>query len=420
MFSRVAVVNRGEPAVRLIRAVRELNERARPGHPGHRSAHRGRASSALRTSRRRGGVPARCPRPRWPLPRPRRARTGAGREPSRRCVGGLGVRRRGPALRRAVRTAGRALHRSAAGGHAPARRQDRGQAARRAVRGTGRAHGAAARCTALEDAAAQAGRIGYPLIVKARSGGGGRGIRLVGAADELEDAFERTRAEAARTFGDPVVFLERLVVGGRHIEVQIIADDHGSVWAPGVRDCSIQRRNQKLVEESSSPALTAEQEAGLCAAAIELVRAAGYRGAGTVEFLYQPDREVVRLPGGEHPAAGRAPGDRGDDRARPGQAAAARGRRRAAGGRAAAARSATPSRPGSTPRTPSRASRRRLAGWSCCGCPPAQASGSTPGSARATSSRRTTTRWSPRSSPGGGTARRRWPGCGAPCARPPS
>jgi acetyl/propionyl-CoA carboxylase alpha subunit/acetyl-CoA carboxylase carboxyltransferase component len=140
----------------------------------------------------------------------------------------------------------------------------------------------------FEDAAAHADKIGYPLVIKARSGGGGRGIRIVSSADELELALERTQAEAARTFGDPVVFLERLVVGGRHIEVQVIADNHGTVWAPGVRDCSIQRRNQKLVEESSSPALSAAQEAGLRTAAIVFVRAAGYRGAGTVEFLYQP------------------------------------------------------------------------------------------------------------------------------------
>ena len=144
----------------------------------------------------------------------------------------------------------------------------------------------------LEEAAGDARAIGYPIVIKARSGGGGRGIRIVNSADELEVALERTQTEASRTFGDPVVFLERLVVGGRHIEVQVIADNHGTVWAPGIRDCSIQRRNQKLVEESSSPALSAEQEAGLSRAAIALVRAAGYRGAGTVEFLYQPTEKT--------------------------------------------------------------------------------------------------------------------------------
>ena len=173
----------------------------------------------------------------------------------------------------------------------------------------------------LEDGARHAEAIGYPMILKARSGGGGRGIRMVRSAERAGEAIERTQAEAERTFGDPVIFMERLVEGGRHIEVQVIADQHGNVWAPGVRDCSIQRRNQKLIEESGSPALTAEQDDELRESAIALVKAAGYRGAGTVEFLYQPEEKTVRLPGGEHPAAGRAPDHRGDHRAGPGEAA---------------------------------------------------------------------------------------------------
>ena len=140
----------------------------------------------------------------------------------------------------------------------------------------------------LDEAASAADSIGYPLMIKARSGGGGRGIRRVQSADELPLAFERTQAEALNTFADPVVFLESLVSGGRHIEVQVIADAHGTVWAPGVRDCSIQRRNQKVVEESGSPVLTEEQQNSLREASIALVKAAGYRGAGTVEYLYQP------------------------------------------------------------------------------------------------------------------------------------
>ena len=86
-----------------------------------------------------------------------------------------------------------------------------------------------------------AATIGYPLIIKSRSGGGGRGIRIVRSEDELADALERTQVEALRTFGDATIFMERLVEGGRHIEVQVIADQHGNVWAPGVRDCSVQR-----------------------------------------------------------------------------------------------------------------------------------------------------------------------------------
>ncbi len=140
----------------------------------------------------------------------------------------------------------------------------------------------------LKDATRVAAAIGYPFMIKARSGGGGRGIRLVRSADELEGALERTQIEAEATFGDPVVFMESLIDGGRHIEVQVIADAHGTVWAPGVRDCSIQRRNQKLIEESGSPVLTEEQKAELRAASIALVAAAGYRGAGTVEYLYRP------------------------------------------------------------------------------------------------------------------------------------
>ena len=143
-----------------------------------------------------------------------------------------------------------------------------------------------------EDARRHAEAIGYPLIIKARSGGGGRGIRKVFAPDELEVALERTQGEAERSFGDPVVFLERLVTDARHVEVQVVADNYGNVWAPGVRDCSIQRRNQKVIEESSSPVLTKEQADHLRSVSAELVRAAGYRGAGTVEFLYQPDQSV--------------------------------------------------------------------------------------------------------------------------------
>jgi acetyl/propionyl-CoA carboxylase alpha subunit/acetyl-CoA carboxylase carboxyltransferase component len=146
--------------------------------------------------------------------------------------------------------------------------------------------------TTREDARRHAEAIGYPLIVKARSGGGGRGIRKVYSPDELDVALERTQGEAARSFGDPVVFLERLVTDSRHVEVQIIADNHGNVWAPGVRDCSIQRRNQKVIEESSSPLLTKAQADHLRTVSAELVRAAGYRGAGTVEYLYQPDQQL--------------------------------------------------------------------------------------------------------------------------------
>jgi acetyl/propionyl-CoA carboxylase alpha subunit/acetyl-CoA carboxylase carboxyltransferase component len=140
----------------------------------------------------------------------------------------------------------------------------------------------------LEEALKQAERIGYPLMLKATAGGGGRGIRAVGSADELREAYQRTREEAARAFGSGVMFLERLVTGARHVEVQVIADSHGTAWALGVRDCSIQRRNQKIIEESASPLLPAQQARELKAAAERLAVAVGYSGACTVEFLHHP------------------------------------------------------------------------------------------------------------------------------------
>ena len=140
----------------------------------------------------------------------------------------------------------------------------------------------------LEDAKAAAARIGYPLMLKATAGGGGRGIRMVASDADLTDAYERTRDEAQRAFGSGVVFLERLVTGARHVEVQVIADGQGTAWAIGVRDCSVQRRNQKVIEESASPVLAPEQVAEVKASAERLAVAVGYAGAGTVEFLYHP------------------------------------------------------------------------------------------------------------------------------------
>src|SRR5205085_3071559 len=105
---------------------------------------------------------------------------------------------------------------------------------------------------------------------------------------DLTEAFERTRAEALRAFGSGTLFLERLVTGARHVEVQVIADGQGTAWALGVRDCSVQRRNQKVIEESSSAVLAPEQARELKAAAERLALAVDYRGAGTVEFLYHP------------------------------------------------------------------------------------------------------------------------------------
>ncbi|HEY3957062.1 MAG TPA: biotin carboxylase N-terminal domain-containing protein [Streptosporangiaceae bacterium] len=143
----------------------------------------------------------------------------------------------------------------------------------------------------LGDALAAAERIGYPLMLKATAGGGGRGIRVITSPEDLTEAFERTSQEALRAFGSGTVFLERLVTGARHVEVQVIADGQGTAWALGVRDCSVQRRNQKIIEESASPVLAAGQAAELKESAERLALAVGYRGAATVEFLYHPGEQ---------------------------------------------------------------------------------------------------------------------------------
>ncbi|MGZ6705848.1 MAG: ATP-binding protein [Solirubrobacteraceae bacterium] len=131
-------------------------------------------------------------------------------------------------------------------------------------------------------------RIGFPVMIKASAGGGGRGIRRVDEPGALAAAFSSARAEALQSFGDGTLLVEKLVTSARHVEVQIMADGAGVVWAVGLRDCSCQRRNQKVIEESHSTALTPAQEDEILEAARRLALRAGYRNAGTVEFLYEP------------------------------------------------------------------------------------------------------------------------------------
>jgi acetyl/propionyl-CoA carboxylase alpha subunit/acetyl-CoA carboxylase carboxyltransferase component len=143
----------------------------------------------------------------------------------------------------------------------------------------------------LDSAQAAARRLGYPVLVKAAAGGGGRGIRLVESDEAMPAAFASARSEAGHAFGDPTVFIERKLENVRHVEVQVIADGYGTVWPVGVRDCSIQRRNQKVIEESGCTALDEPAESRLREAAVRLCQAAGYRSAGTVEFLFDPSTQ---------------------------------------------------------------------------------------------------------------------------------
>ena len=218
-----------------------------------------------------------------------------------------------------------------------------------------------------------------PLLVKPSAGGGGKGMRVVRDAGELAEALAGARREAHRSFGDDRLILERYLEGARHVEVQVLFDAHGRGVHLGERDCSAQRRNQKIVEEAPAPSVTPELRARMGEAALAVAAAAGYVSAGTVEMLLTDDGRVL-LPRDEHAPPGRAPGHRGGHRARP-RRRPARDRRRARRWPSSACerrrpRTATRSRRASTPRTPSPASCRRPGGSRSFAGPPA--SGSTP------------------------------------------
>ena len=136
-----------------------------------------------------------------------------------------------------------------------------------------------------EEALQVAGRIGYPVMLKAAAGGGGKGMRLVAAAEDLPSAFALAAAEAQAAFGDAAVFLERAVLRPRHIEIQILGDQHGNLVWLGERECSVQRRHQKVIEESPAPRLSDATRTAMGEAALRAARAANYHSAGTVEFL---------------------------------------------------------------------------------------------------------------------------------------
>ena len=138
---------------------------------------------------------------------------------------------------------------------------------------------------------AEAGKIGFPVMIKAVAGGGGRGMRLVADAAAFPDALRSARSEAQGAFGDPTVILERAIVDPRHIEIQVFGDRYGNAIHLGERDCSVQRRHQKLIEEAPSPKVTPELRARMGAVAVAAVKSIGYEGAGTLEFLLDPGGE---------------------------------------------------------------------------------------------------------------------------------
>ena len=138
----------------------------------------------------------------------------------------------------------------------------------------------------LDEARAVAKSIGYPVLIKASAGGGGRGMKVAQSPADIDQAFQTARGEARAAFGDDSVYMEKFVAMPRHIEVQVMADSHGNVVHLGERDCSLQRRHQKILEEAPSPVLPAEHRNEIGQRVTTAIQALGYRGAGTVEFLY--------------------------------------------------------------------------------------------------------------------------------------
>ena len=149
--------------------------------------------------------------------------------------------------------------------------------------------------SSVEEAKRIAAEIGYPVLVKASAGGGGRGIRRVNSPEELEEQMSVAKEEAKMFFGNDEVYLEKLILGPHHVEIQIIADQMGNTVALGERDCSMQRRNQKVLEESPSPLMTPELRSAMQEAAVRAAKACGYYNAGTIEFLVDSDRNFYFL-----------------------------------------------------------------------------------------------------------------------------
>ena len=147
----------------------------------------------------------------------------------------------------------------------------------------------------LQQAGQAAAKIGYPVMLKAAAGGGGKGMRMVRTPEELTSAWQAARSEAQRVFGNDEVYLERVLVDPRHVEMQLLADEHGNVVYLGERECSIQRRHQKVMEEAPSPIVDAEMRRRMGEVAIRVAKAAGYTNAGTVEFLVDQERNFYFL-----------------------------------------------------------------------------------------------------------------------------
>jgi len=289
MFRKILIANRGEIAVRIIRALREMNIRsvAVYSDADRASLHVRMADEAVPI----GSAPAaesylRIDR----VLDAARSRGAQGIHP------GYGFLSENADFAAACEEAGQAFIGPPAGAM---RQMGSKLSARRLARQAGVpvVPGAECEITSLEEARQTAGAFGYPVLLKASAGGGGKGMRLVCSEPELEAGLRDAAAEARAAFGDPAVYIEKVIERPRHIEIQLIGDAYGSVVHLGERECSIQRRHQKVMEECPSPLMAGQPglRERMGEAAIRVARAAGYRNAGTVEFLVDRDSNFYFL-----------------------------------------------------------------------------------------------------------------------------
>ena len=319
-FSKVLVANRGEIAIRIFRTLRELGIGTVAVYS---EADRGSLARRRTPTRRTCSAPA--PPAESYLNQERIAR---GRAPRRRRGGP--PRLRLPRRERRLRARRRGEPASSGSGRRPEAIEAMGSkiAARERMRRPACpiVPGTTEPVESAEEVRALGDELGWPIAIKASAGGGGKGLKVVRDADEAERAFESARREGEAYFSDPTVYVERYLEDPRHVEVQVLADAHGNVIHLGERDCTIQRRHQKLVEETPSPAVDDELRERIGAIAVEAARAVGYRSAGTIEGLLSPRRRVL-LPRDEHAHPGRAHGHRDGHGPRSRPRAGARSRR---------------------------------------------------------------------------------------------
>ncbi len=287
MFKKILVANRGEIAVRIIRACREMEI----------------ATAAVYSEVDRTGLHVSMADEAFPLGGAAAAESYLNIEKliavAKRCAAeaihpGYGFLSENPHFAQACADAHiKFIGPSAAPmemmGSKTRARQQMEKAGIPIVPGTSRALASLAEATAL------AARVGYPVMLKAAAGGGGKGMRLVSAPGELEPALRSAQSEALRAFGDGDVYLEKAVLNPRHIEIQVLGDEHGNIVYLGERECSIQRRHQKVIEEAPSAGLSEELRRRMGGVAVQVARAAGYSNAGTVEFLVDGEQNFYFL-----------------------------------------------------------------------------------------------------------------------------